>query len=257
MLLIALIAAATALAAHFGGSAPLAALLGRHDAQAAQPAALGLAAPAGHRGIAAHHADVRAGLGGGRQGRLEPRCRRAWSLALVLARGVAKVLGVGARQLGQRHELAPGFLDRLRHVADVVGRAAAGVAIRRFVAHAGAAHRQHRAAGHPADGGAWRHPRHLRDLPRRRELHALGDRRRRPTPCRESCVDKRLQVPRAASPPNRSPLEPFQQVGGAVAGRGAGAAAGQHARLRPGALLRRDAAADGQVFRCRARWCRR
>ena len=34
-------------------------------------------------------------------------------------------------------------------------------------------------------------------------------------------------------------------IGGAVAGRRARAAAGQHARLRPRALLRRDAAADG------------
>jgi hypothetical protein len=53
ILLSRLIAAGTALAAHFGGSAPLAALLGRPAAQATASAALGLAAPAGHRGLAA------------------------------------------------------------------------------------------------------------------------------------------------------------------------------------------------------------
>jgi hypothetical protein len=108
-------------------------------------------------------------LGGGRQGRLEPGGRGLVG-AVVLARGVAKIAGVVAGQLGQRHELAPGVLDRLRDVADVVGRAAAGVAVRRLVAHARAAHRQHRAAGHPADGDAGRDHRHLRDLPRRRKL---------------------------------------------------------------------------------------
>ena len=45
---------------------------------------------------------------------------------LVLARLAAKVIGVERRQLGQRHQLAPGVLDRLRHGADVVGGHAAG-----------------------------------------------------------------------------------------------------------------------------------
>ncbi len=55
-------------AAHLGGSAPLAAAAGRHAAQAAAPAPLGVAAPAGHRASPADHADVRAGLHRGRAG---------------------------------------------------------------------------------------------------------------------------------------------------------------------------------------------
>src|SRR3546814_5591989 len=46
-----------------------------------------------------------------------------------------------SRQLGQRHELAPGLLDRLRDVADVVGRPVAGFPVRRLIADAGPAHR--------------------------------------------------------------------------------------------------------------------
>ena len=72
----------------------------RRAAQAAQPQALGLAAPAGHRGLAAHHADVRAGLDRGRAGRLEPAGGQRGAGRDRRARLLAKIAGVAIANPG-------------------------------------------------------------------------------------------------------------------------------------------------------------
>jgi Kef-type K+ transport system membrane component KefB len=99
MLLIALIAASTALAAHFGGSAPLAALLGGillkqlNPRPWAWPRQLGTAASLLTMlmfvlvSVVAAKADWNPAVAG-------------LVVALVLARGVAKVVGVGAANFG-------------------------------------------------------------------------------------------------------------------------------------------------------------
>ena len=79
MLLITLIAAATALAAHFGGSAPLAALLGGILLKQLNPRPWAWPRQLGTAASLLIDADVRAGVGGGGQGRLEPGAWPAWS----------------------------------------------------------------------------------------------------------------------------------------------------------------------------------
>jgi hypothetical protein len=135
ILIVALIAAGTALAAHFGGSAPLAALLGRPAAQAVASAALGLAAPAGHRRLAAHHADVRAGLGGGGA---RPTGIRRWPAWCGLgARGIAKIAGVSLANFGSGTSWRQASGTGCAMAPMSSDRAAAGVAVRHRVDDAG------------------------------------------------------------------------------------------------------------------------
>ena len=126
--------------------------------------------------------------------------------------------------------------------------------------HAGAAHRQHRPARHPADGGAGRDHRHLRHATARGESSQpwtrpgaapAGDAAWLSACCRTSRRAATSAAGRAARWSRSTQSER------AVAGRRARAAAGQHPRLRPGALRRRHAAPDGARSRCRAAWCRR
>jgi hypothetical protein len=111
MLLLALVAAATTVAAHMGGSAPLAALLARHADQADAPAPLGLASAVGQRLVHADHADVCAGVHRGRAGRLEcagGRCGAGPDSRAPAGQG----RGRGPGQRGQRCQLAPGAVGR-------------------------------------------------------------------------------------------------------------------------------------------------
>ena len=128
ILLLALIAAGAALAAQLWRLGAAGGAAGRHAAQAAQPAPLVLAAADGHGLVAADHADVRAGVGRGGAGRLEPARGRPGAGA---GGGAHDRQGGrrGAGQCRQRRQLEAGLVGRLRHVAHVVGGAAAGVAV--------------------------------------------------------------------------------------------------------------------------------
>jgi hypothetical protein len=139
ILLITLIAAGAALAAHFGGSAPLAALLGGLLLKQLNPKPWAWSRQLGTAAsllvmlmfvlvsVVAAKADWNPAVAG-------------LVALLVAARAVAKIAGV-RRQLGQRHRFSPGILDRMRDVAYVVGGIAAGVAVRRVLADTRAAHR--------------------------------------------------------------------------------------------------------------------
>src|SRR6185312_11646785 len=97
----------------------------RHLSQAVASAPVGLAAPVGDGLVPADHADVRAGVGRGGPGGLEQIGGHAGAGAGGGAAG-RKVRRRRARQRRHGRELEAGALGRLRNVADVVHRAAAG-----------------------------------------------------------------------------------------------------------------------------------
>ena len=177
ILLITLIAAGTALAAHFGGSAPLAALLGGmllkqlNPRPWAWPRQLGTASSLLIMlmfvlvSVVAAKADWNPAVAG-------------LVAALVVARAAAKILGVGAANWGSGINWHQAFwtgaaMSPMSSIALLL--------VSQFMAslaHAGAAHRQHRPARHPADGSAGRGDRHAGGLPGGRKLQALGHRGR-------------------------------------------------------------------------------
>ena len=170
MLFLALVAAGTAVAAHMGGSAPLAALLGGmllkqlNPRPWAWPRQLGNASSLltmlmfvlvstvvpNVRRHAARHRRTRCRWRGAGPDRGAPARQGHWR---------------GPGQRGQRCQLETGCVGGLRNDADVFHRAAAGLAIRDRIPFHGAHDRGCRPARHFAHGGAGRHHRHRGHLP--------------------------------------------------------------------------------------------
>ena len=163
ILLITLIAAGTALAAHFGGSAPLAALIGGlmlkqlHPRPWAWTRQLGTAASLLTMlmfvlvSVVAAKADWNPAVAG-------------IVAALVLTRSLCKIAGVSIANWGSGTSWRQAFwtgcaMSPMSSIALLV--------FAEFFDVDRPAHRQHRAAGDPADGDPGRDHRHLRDLPRR------------------------------------------------------------------------------------------